>query len=178
MVKSLLCSVAAVLMFVSTSMAMPLPAHATPTKSMHLAALPIVSNFMKGQRPNTLGVKEGKLAPCPKSPNCVVSQGQEDAEHAIAPLQYSSDRATAMAKLLEVIQAMPRTEIIQQTEDYLYAESTSEWMGFVDDVEFYLPDAPGVIHVRSASRLGESDLGVNRQRIEAIRSQFSGLENA
>ena len=60
----------------------------------------------------------------------------------------------------------------------LYAEFTSQWMGFVDDVEFYLPDSPGVIHVRSASRLGESDLGVNRQRIEAIRNQLNSLENA
>ena len=83
-----------------------------------------------------------------------------------------------MAKLADVIKAMPRAEILQQTEDYLYAEFTSQWMGFVDDVEFYLPDSPGVIHVRSASRLGESDLGVNRQRIEAIRNQLNSLENA
>jgi len=178
MLKLFFRAIAAVLLLVTLTIALPLPAHATPTKTMSLAALPIVSNFMKGQRPSTLGVKDGKLAPCPKSPNCVVSHGQEDAEHAIAPLQYSSDRSTAMAKLADVIKAMPRAEILQQTEDYLYAEFTSQWMGFVDDVEFYLPDSPGVIHVRSASRLGESDLGVNRQRIEAIRNQLNSLENA
>jgi uncharacterized protein (DUF1499 family) len=178
MLKLFLRSIAMVVLLVSMATALPLPAHATPTNPMHLAALPIVSNLMKGQRPNTLGVKEGKLASCPKSPNCVVSQGQEDAEHAIAPLQYEGDRTTAMARLVDIIGGMPRTKIIQQTEDYLYAEFTSQWMGFVDDVEFYLPDNPGIIHVRSASRLGESDLGVNRQRIESVRSQFNDITNA
>ena len=85
MLKLFFRAIAAVLLLVTLTIALPLPAHATPTKTMSLAALPIVSNFMKGQRPSTLGVKDGKLAPCPKSPNCVVSQGQEDAEHAIAP---------------------------------------------------------------------------------------------
>ena len=177
MLKTLCRFVAAVVLLVSM-LTLPLPAHATPAETMHLAALPLISNIMKGQRPNTLGVKDGKLAPCPNSPNCVVSQGQEDAEHAIAPLPYSGDRSAAMARLRGIVQAMPRTEIIQQTEDYLYAEFTSQWMGFVDDVEFYLPDSGEVIHVRSASRLGESDLGVNRQRIEAIRKQFENIANA
>ena len=77
MLKLFFRAIAAVLLLVTLTIALPLPAHATPTKTMSLAALPIVSNFMKGQRPSTLGVKDGKLAPCPKSPNCVVSQGQE-----------------------------------------------------------------------------------------------------
>lgn len=176
MLKILFRSVAVVMLLVSTTIAIPLPVHATPTNPMHLAALPLIGNFMKGQRPSNLGVKEGKLAPCPKSPNCVVSQGQEDAEHTIAPLQYSGERSAAMAHLVDVINSMPRTTIIQQTEDYLYAEFTSQLMGFVDDVEFYFPTSESLIHVRSASRLGESDLGANRQRVEAIRSQFGALE--
>jgi uncharacterized protein (DUF1499 family) len=147
-------------------------AHATPETSMHLAALPIISNFMTGTRPSNLGVKAGKLAPCPASPNCVVSQGDADAQHSIAPLSYSGDKATAMAKLVATINAMERTQIIQQTDDYLYAEFTSQWMGYVDDVEFYLAPDESVIHVRSASRLGQSDLGVNRQRIETIRQKL------
>ena len=167
-----------VMLVVNLFTMLPQPANATPTTPMHLAALPLISNLMKGQRPNTLGVKNGKLTSCPQSPNCVVSQGEEDAEHAIAPLPYSGDRSSAMARLIAVVQAMPRTEIIQQTDNYLYAEFTSQLMGFVDDVEFYLPDAAGVIHVRSASRLGESDLGVNRQRIEAIRSQLNNSANS
>lgn len=139
-----------------------------------IAALPGFKALFQGTRPTTIGVKEGRLAACPKSPNCVVSQGNEDAEHAIAPLAYSGDADSAMAALKQVVAAQAGSEIIEQTENYLYAEFTSKLMGFVDDVEFYLPaDEPGVIHVRSASRLGQSDLGVNRKRVEAIRAAFS-----
>lgn len=172
MLSTLFRRLAALVLSVAVLLTMPLPAHAISHKPMHLAALPIIGNLMKGQRPNTLGVKDGQLSPCPKSPNCVVSQGQSDADHTIAPIQYDGDQATAMARLIELVKAMPRTEIIQQTDDYLYAEFTSQLMGFVDDVEFYLAPSTSVIHVRSASRLGESDLGVNRQRIETIRDQF------
>ncbi|MBD2463864.1 DUF1499 domain-containing protein [Oscillatoria sp. FACHB-1407] len=130
-----------------------------------------------GKRPTNLGVKDGKLAACPASPNCVNSQLEaSDQEHAIAPLTYQSEPTKAMATLKSVIESMPRTKIISETDDYLYAEFTSALMGFVDDVEFYLSPVDGVIHVRSASRLGQSDLGVNRNRIEDIRNQFSALE--
>lgn len=131
-----------------------------------------------GKRPTNLGVKDGNLAACPTSPNCVNSQlDAADREHSIAPLAYRSEPATAIAHLKAIIQAMPRTKIITETNDYLYVEFTSALMGFVDDVEFYLSPADSVIHVRSASRLGESDLGVNRKRVEEIRSQFLTLDN-
>lgn len=127
-----------------------------------------------GTRPNTLGVKDGKLASCPSTPNCVSSQAPDaDAEHRVAPLLYQGTPAEAIAKLKSVIQNMERTAIVNETEDYLYAEFTSGLMGFVDDVEFYLDAAEGVIQVRSASRLGQSDLGVNRKRIEEIRAKFA-----
>ncbi len=139
-----------------------------------IAALPGFKALFSGSRPTTIGVKDGRLAACPKSPNCVVSQGDEDAQHAIAPLNYSGDATTAMTSLRQVVEAQEGSEIIEQTDTYLYAEFTSKLMGFVDDVEFYLPTGEsGTIHVRSASRLGESDLGVNRKRIEAIRAAFS-----
>ncbi|HSM83806.1 MAG TPA: DUF1499 domain-containing protein [Nodosilinea sp.] len=128
---------------------------------------------LAGNRPTNLGVKEGKLAPCPGSPNCVVSQGAADAEHAIAPLPYSGDPAQAMAQLVAIVTAMPRTTIVESTDNYLYAEFATKLMGFVDDVEFYLDPAESVIQVRSASRLGKSDLGVNRQRVEAIRQALT-----
>jgi uncharacterized protein (DUF1499 family) len=80
-----------------------------------------------------------------------------------------------MADLKTVIQNQERTKIITETENYLYAEFTSKLMGFVDDVEFLLDDSAKVIHVRSASRLGKSDLGVNRQRIETIRAKLNEL---
>jgi uncharacterized protein (DUF1499 family) len=128
-----------------------------------------------GTRPTNLGVKDGKLADCPNTPNCVSSQAPEtDTQHKIAPLGYTSSAAEAMAKLKSVIQGMDRTEVIAESEDYLYAEFTSALMGYVDDVEFFLDPAAGVIQVRSASRLGQSDLGVNRKRIEEIRAKFAG----
>lgn len=127
-----------------------------------------------GQRPENIGVKDGKLALCPDSPNCVNSQMPEsDAEHKIAPLTYSAAPAEAFAQLKSVIAGMERSQIISETADYIYAEFTSALMGYVDDVEFYLdPSQPSEIQVRSASRLGQSDLGVNRKRIEEIRSKL------
>ena len=149
--------------------------HAAPSAAVSLEASPmgVLPFNLAGDRPTNLGVKEGKLAPCPTSPNCVISQGDEDAEHAIAPLAYSGDPAQAIAKLTAIVKAMPRTTIIESTDSYLYAEFASQLLGFVDDVEFYLDPAESVIQVRSASRLGQSDLGVNRQRVEAIRQELS-----
>ncbi len=128
-----------------------------------------------GKRPNNLGVNNGKLAPCPNSPNCVSSQSS-DVGHSIAPLTYSSSPEQAIAKLKSVINSLPRTKIITENKDYLYAEFKSALMGFVDDVEFYLDRKAKVIQVRSASRLGQSDLGVNRKRIETIRTKLAEVK--
>ncbi|RCJ23309.1 hypothetical protein A6S26_01780 [Nostoc sp. ATCC 43529] len=125
-----------------------------------------------GKRPNNLGVNGGKLAPCPNSPNCVSSQST-DAVHQIAPLAFTSSPEEALANLKTIIESLPRTKIITESQDYLYAEFKSALLGFVDDVEFYLDRNANVIQVRSASRLGQSDLGVNRKRIETIRAKFN-----
>lgn len=127
--------------------------------------------IFSGNRPTNLGVNNGKLAPCPNSPNCVSSQST-DTQHQIAPLTFTTNPQQAITNLKNIIQSLPRTKIITETEDYIYAEFKSALMGFVDDVEFYLDSQANIIHVRSASRLGQSDLGVNRQRIEAIRAKF------
>ena len=127
-----------------------------------------------GKRPSNLGVRDGKLAPCPSTPNCVCSQS-EDAEHKIEPLTYKSTPQVAFSQLKQAIASQPRTKIITQSPNYLYAEFTSAIMKFVDDVEFYLDEDAKVIHVRSASRLGQSDLGVNRKRIETIRAKLQEL---
>jgi uncharacterized protein (DUF1499 family) len=127
-------------------------------------------NF-SGTRPTNIGVQNLKLTPCPASPNCVCTT-DTDAEHGIAPLTYSDSRDAAMAKLKGVIQAMERSQIVVESSDYLHVEYTSKLMGFVDDVEFYFDPAGGAIQVRSASRLGQSDLGVNRKRVEEIRQKF------
>lgn len=125
-------------------------------------------NF-SGQRPTNLGVKEGKLAACPGSPNCVNSQGSNP-QSKIDPLP-----PIAIADLKKVIQSMERTTIVEEKANYLYAEFKSKLMGYVDDVEFYLDPNANVVHVRSASRLGKSDLGVNRKRIDEIREKLKSL---
>lgn len=135
---------------------------------------PVMALFsFAGDRPTTLGVTEGKLLPCPQTPNCVNSQTSElDEQHAIAPLTINASPSESWDALKAAIAEQDRAEIIQASDRYLYAEFTSRLMGFVDDVEFYLDPDAQVIHTRSASRLGESDLGVNRQRIETLRERL------
>jgi uncharacterized protein (DUF1499 family) len=120
-----------------------------------------------GKRPNNLGVKDGKLAPCPGTPNCVNSQS-DNPQSKIEPLP-----PVAIAELKKVVEEMEGAKIIEQTDNYLYTEFKTKLMGFVDDVEFYLEPNQNVVHVRSASRLGKSDLGVNRKRIELIREKLT-----
>lgn len=147
-----------------------------PTVETAMASKPLFS--FSGKQPTNLGIKDGKLAPCPNTPNCVSSQAPDgDAEHKIAPIAYKSAPSELMATLKSVIASMERTKIVTETDDYLYVEFTSALMGFVDDVEFYLdPSTPGQLQVRSASRLGQSDLGVNRKRIEEIRAKLAQVE--
>ncbi len=122
-----------------------------------------------GSRPSNLGVQDGRLAACPSTPNCVSSQSTEPGSQ-IAGLTFLGDKTIAQIKA--AVLAQPGSAILSETENYLYAEFTSSLMGFVDDVEFYVNSADKTVEVRSASRLGESDLGVNRKRIEAIRSMM------
>ena len=122
-------------------------------------------NF-SGERPSNLGVKDGKLAACPGTPNCVNSQAT-DAQSKIDALPNVS-----IAEIKGVVEAMEGTTIIEETDNYFYAEFKSKLMGYVDDVEFYRDEANNAVQVRSASRLGKSDLGVNRKRVEEIRSKL------
>jgi uncharacterized protein (DUF1499 family) len=147
-----------------------------PRISIFLLAFPAL--FVIGcqsTRPANLGVHDGKLAACPETPNCV-SSAASDAEHRIAPLHYAGSAAEALVKLKAIIRSIPRTAVITETDDYLHIECTSLIFRFVDDVELLVDDTAKVIHVRSASRLGTSDLGVNRKRVELIRKRW--LETA
>lgn len=128
--------------------------------------------LFSGKRPNDLGVKNGLLKPVPESPNAVSSQAT-GGYHRIDALRYKGTAEPAMAALKSIIESTRRTSIVEERADYLYAEFASALIGYVDDVEFYFPPTERVIHVRSASRLGYSDLGVNRKRIEKIRAKFA-----
>ncbi|WP_375501333.1 DUF1499 domain-containing protein [uncultured Nostoc sp.] len=123
---------------------------------------------------SALGVNNGHLSSCPASDNCVVSQ-DGDPKHAIDPIAYHIDRDAARKTLLKTLTVVPRTEVIEQTDNYIHALSKSRIFKFIDDVEFYFPPNESVIHVRSAARVGESDLGVNRRRLEQIRLALRDL---
>ncbi len=127
--------------------------------------------LLSGKRPADLGVRNGNLKAVPSSPNAVSSQAT--GTHQIAPLAYKGTPEQAMKALVAIVRSTPHTTIVETRPDYLYVEYASALFGFVDDVEFYLPPGGGIIHVRSASRLGYSDLGANRKRIEDIRARLA-----
>lgn len=115
----------------------------------------------------------GPLAPCPPAPHCVSSQSA-DPDHRVAPLRYDGSRAQARGRLLKILSDMPRAKVRKVEPDYIYATFTSVIFRFVDDVEFLLPADQHVIQVRSSSRIGYYDFGVNRDRVERIRKAFEG----
>ncbi len=131
--------------------------------------------LLRGKAPTDLGVKEGKLKRPSRTPNSVTSQADLWPDHpqkaysAIAPFKASGDGSAEMKKITQALQAMPRTTIIQQEPGYIYAQSTTAALKFTDDIEFALDANKGIIDVRSASRLGRKDFGVNRARVEAVR---------
>jgi uncharacterized protein (DUF1499 family) len=124
-----------------------------------------------GTPPSDPGPRDGRLAPCPDSPNCVSSQA-DDPDRRVAPLLYSGDAETAWQDLRVAIADLPRTRIVTSEEDYLHAEARSRLLGFVDDLVLLRDPSEPVIHVRSASRLGYYDFGVNRERVEQLRARF------
>ena len=134
--------------------------------------------LLHGSPPQDLGVRQGRLKPPATTPNSVSSQaalypGQPGhTEAQIAPLRYPGASDAAMARLRALVEASPGARVEQAGPGYLYATYTTPLMQFVDDVEFWLDPAGGVIQLRSASRLGQRDLGANRARIETLRSGF------
>ena len=119
-----------------------------------------------------VGVDDGRLQPCPDTPNCVSSQAPQSDDHHVEPLPYSGTREEAHQTILAVIASAPRTHVVENRPDYIWAEYRTRVMRFVDDVEFYLPEEEKVVHFRSASRAGEGDLGVNRRRYDHIAAAF------
>ena len=135
--------------------------------------------LLGGQQPADLGVKEGKLKPPSDTENSVSSQASFYPEHPmrayadIAPLPLNGDGPATMAKLTKLLQGMPGVKIIENKGDgYLYAQCTTRWMKFVDDLELWFDPVHQVVQVRSASRVGRKDFGVNRQRVEKLRAEL------
>lgn len=132
-----------------------------------------------GTAPDNLGVRDGKLRAPSKTPNSVSSQAdlwpqhpmQDDAR--IAPLALRGSGPQTIARIRQIVEAMPGAKLVQSRDDYLYVQFTTRWMKFVDDAEFWFDPAAGVVQLRSASRVGRKDFGVNRARIEAIRQALA-----
>lgn len=129
--------------------------------------------LLAGKRPSRLGITDGQLQPVRATLTNAVSSTATSDYHRIAPIDAGSDPAAAFARLRTIVAAMPGARIVGETPGYLYAEFESTWLKFIDDVEFQLDGPAKVIHLRSASRLGRKDFGVNRARIEAIRTAMA-----
>ena len=125
---------------------------------------------MSNSNPKSASLKQ--LAPCPQTPNCISSE-TSDAHHYIKPIPYEGTVEEAKARLRQTLLSIPRVLIVHEESSYIHAECTSWLFRFTDDVEFVFDDTQKVIQVRSASRIGYSDLGVNRKRVETIRRLFS-----
>lgn len=127
-----------------------------------------------GGRPSTLGVNDGKLSGPKATPNSVLSEGVDSGHPAyVAPIPFSGDPQAAIARLGTIIQALDRVTIVRADADYMHVEFRSKTMGYIDDFEARVDSQANVIHVRSASRLGRRDMGINRARVEMIRRKFA-----
>jgi uncharacterized protein (DUF1499 family) len=146
--------------------------------ALHLATSKGATMF-SGKRPDYLGVKEGRLASCGRRLNCVSSQADPgDAQRYVAPIPFKGSTVDALAAARRAVQSMQRATVVRDEGNYLHAEFRSRLMGYVDDVEFTYDDKAGVLHLRSASRLGRRDFDVNRDRIEALRATIEGRVQA
>jgi uncharacterized protein (DUF1499 family) len=134
--------------------------------------------FLQGTAPNDLGVHDGKLKPPSMTENSVTSQVALYPDHPqrkyadIAPLRVKGEGPATIAQIKALVEGMDGAKVVKSEPGYLYAQFTSKLMKYVDDVEFWFDPAANVIQVRSASRVGRGDLGVNRKRIEAVRAAF------
>ncbi len=125
-------------------------------------------SYMSRNNPPELGLVGGVLRVCGERPNCVGSE-TSSGDHRIEPLAYVGDRAATEAAVSKAFEAMGLS-IQRRQGDYWHAIAVSRLFRFIDDVELRFDDGARLIHIRSASRVGHSDLGVNRKRVEALRA--------
>jgi uncharacterized protein (DUF1499 family) len=136
------------------------------------------AGLFRGKPPLLLGVQGGRLPPPYATPNNVHSQaaiwGGAYAHTLIEPLPAQAEGPATMERLRRLVEATPGAQVVKAGPDYLYVQYTTKWLKFVDDAEFWFDPAASKIQVRSASRLGDGDLGVNRARIEDLRKRLGG----
>ena len=138
------------------------------------------AGWFAGKTPTDLGVVNGRLKPPSRTENSVSSQAGLYPDHPmkayaeIAPIKFTGEGRAAIERIKRIVESTPGARVIRAELTYLYAQCQTRWLKFVDDVEFFVDESAKVVHVRSASRIGRGDLGVNRARIEAIRKRFAG----
>jgi uncharacterized protein (DUF1499 family) len=152
--------------------------------STALAALVLLAGqlgWLSGRAPDDLGVTDGKLKRPSRTENSVSSQAGLHPDHPmrayaeIAPLALNGDGPATLAKLTRLLRGMPGVKVVKdEGNGYLYAQCTTPLLKFVDDIELWFDAANQVVQVRSASRIGRKDFGVNRQRVEALRAALKG----
>jgi len=140
----------------------------------------VQAGFLSGKVPTDLGVKDGRLKPPSRTENSVSSQASLYADHPmkayaeIAPIKFTGEGRAAIDRIKRIVETTEGARIVRTEPTYLYAQFQTRWLKFVDDAEFFADEGAKVVHVRSASRIGRKDFGVNRARIEAIRARFAG----
>jgi uncharacterized protein (DUF1499 family) len=138
-----------------------------------LSLLVVVLAMSVGYPDNSGGARV--LAPCPATPNCVNSLDPDPARR-VPPIAFNDGTARARTDLRSAINSFPRARVVASDGPYVRAEFVSAVFRFVDDVEFLIDADANLIHVRSASRVGHYDFGVNRRRVEQLRQRFAGLQ--
>jgi len=144
------------------------------------AFVAVQAGLLSGKEPTDLGVKDGKLKPPSRTENSVSSQAGLYADHPmkvyaeIAPFKFTGEGRAAIDRIRHIVETTEGARIVRADSAYLYAQFQTRWLKFVDDAEFFADEGAKVVHVRSASRVGRKDFGVNRARIEAIRARFAG----
>ncbi len=135
--------------------------------------------LLRGRMPADLGARDGRLKPPSMTPNSVSSQAVIYPDHPqrayaeIAPFPVADSGPQTLERIRRIVEGMPGAKVVKSDPGYLHVEFTSRWMKFVDDTEFWFDARSGVVHVRSAARMGRKDFGVNRQHVEAIRARLS-----
>ena len=142
--------------------------------TLGVVVLGVVTTVLLSWRRPELGAVDGRLHSCPDTPNCVCSHA-DDEQHGVDPLLVKGGQ-DPMERLKQVMADVPGATLIDEDDGYLRYECATLLLRYVDDVEFLLDPQAGVIHVRSASRVGRSDLGANRRRVEEIWQRYDAVK--
>ena len=140
-------------------------------------ALSLLTLATLSSSPDTPDMPDTRLEPCPGTPNCVSTQETRESRRMV-PITYSGNIDQALQQLLDLLAEQPRVEVTEVGDQIVRAVFTTRLLRFKDDVVFLFEPEEQVIHFRSASRVGRSDLGANRERMERISKLYYDVSEA